>query len=139
VIVVDEYLAVRVVAGRWPDDLPDDDDIATTTSRWWRLLQRIHKPGEGQLSKALAELDAQDHDVIRRPHPEVLHILDPRPLLDDAAAINARYKSAGLLVAESLTAGLVHGRQLWFGPQRNVGVRLAEIAAELDIDIHVLD
>ncbi len=138
-IVVDEYLAVRVVAGRWPEGLPDDDDIATTASRWWRLLQRIHKPAGGQLSGILAQLDDHDHDVIRRPHPEVLHILDPRPLLDDAAAINARYNSAGLLVAETLAAGLVHGRQLWFGPQRNVGVRLADIAADLAITVHVLD
>lgn len=53
--------------------------------------------------------------------------------------INARYSSAGLLVAETLTAGLVYGRELWFGPHRNVGVRLAEIAADLDIAIHVLD
>ena len=60
-------------------------------------------------------------------------------MLDDAAVINARYSSAGLLVAETLTAGLVCGRELWFGPHRNVGIRLAEIAADLDIAIHVLD
>lgn len=138
-IVVDEYLAVRVVAGRWPDGLPDDDDVATTTSRWWRLLQRIHKPAGGQLSSILGGLDAHDRDVIRRPHPEVLQILDPRELLDAAAVINARYNSAGLLVAETLAAGLVHGRRLWFGSERNVGVRLAGIAAELAIEVHVLD
>ena len=99
-IVVDEYLAVRIVAGDWPEGLPDDDDIATTASRWWRLLQRIHQPGDGQLSAILGQLDEEDRDVIRRPHPEVLHVLDPRPLLDDAAVINASYRSAGLLVAE---------------------------------------
>jgi hypothetical protein len=139
VIVVDEYLAVRVVSGRWPDGLPDDDDIATTASRWWRLLQRVHQPGDGQLSAVLAQLDERDVDVLRRPHPEVLHILDPRPLLDDAAVINARYRSAGLLVAETLAASLVHGRRLWFGTPRNVGVRLAEIAADLDVHVHVLN
>jgi hypothetical protein len=138
VIVIDEYLAVRVIAGVWPDGLPDDD-VAITASRWWRLLQRIHDPGIGQLSSVLASLSADDLQVLRRPHPEVLDVLDPRPLLDDAAAINARYHSAGLLLAESLCAGLVHGRQLWFGWQRNVGVRLAEVAAELDIAVNVLD
>ena len=35
-IVVDEYRAVRVVAGDWPVGLPDDDDIALTASRYWR-------------------------------------------------------------------------------------------------------
>ena len=136
-IVVDEYLAVRVIAGDWPAGLPDDD-IATTTTRWWRLLQRVHDPASGQLSGILAQLTDADLDVVRRPHPEVLAVLDPRPFLDDAAAIAARYRSSGLLVAETLAAGLAHGRELWFGPQRNVGDRLAEIAAALDIAVHVL-
>jgi hypothetical protein len=139
VIVIDECLAVRVIAGVWPNGLRDDDDVVITASRWWRLLQRIHDPGTGQLSSVLAALSADDLQVPRRPHPEVLDVMDSRPRLDDAAAINARYHSAGLLVAEALSAGLVYGRQLWFGWQRNVGVRLAEVAAEIDIATSVLD
>jgi len=50
VIVVDEYLAVRVVGGRWPEGLPDDEDLVLPAARHWRLLQRIHAPGDGQLS-----------------------------------------------------------------------------------------
>lgn len=137
-IVVDEYLALRVIGGDWPAGLPDDDDIALITTRHWRLLQRIHNPGSGQLSAILGTLSPEDREVIRRPHPEVLSILDSRPLLDDAAAIAARYSSSGLLTAESLAAGLVHGRQLFFGPERNVGARLGEIAADLDIQVVVL-
>ena len=59
-IVVDEYLAVRVMGGWWPDGLPDDDDLALPASRHWRLLQRVHSPSGGQLSQilALAELAA---------------------------------------------------------------------------------
>lgn len=45
--------------------------------------------------------------------------------------------SAGLLVGETLAAGLVHGRRLWFGTARNVGTLLAEIADDLGISIHV--
>ena len=137
-IVVDEYLAVRVVGGDWPAGLPDDDDIVLTASRHWRLLQRVHNPASGQLSTVLAGLSDRDRDVIRHPHPEILSVLDPRPLLDDAAAISARYGTAGLLVAESLAAGLVHRRELWFGRDRNVGVRLREIAEDLGITIRVL-
>jgi hypothetical protein len=49
-IVIDEYLAVRVLRGdRWPDGLPDTEDLVLPTSRHWRLLQRIHAPGAGQL------------------------------------------------------------------------------------------
>lgn len=44
----------------------------------------------------------------------MLEILDPRPLLDEAARIAAAYGGTGLLVAESVTAALHHGKQLWF-------------------------
>jgi hypothetical protein len=56
VIVVDEYLAVRVVGGAWPESLPDDEDLGLPASRHWRLLQRVHAPGDGQLSAILAQL-----------------------------------------------------------------------------------
>jgi hypothetical protein len=134
-LVVDEYLAVRVLAGQWPHELPGDETLGVPTYRHYRLLQRIHQPGAGQLSTALIALDDSDKEVLRRPHPEVLQILDARPLLDDATSIGAAFSSAGLLVCETLAAALAHNRQLWFGNSRNVGTRLAEIAAELNIEI----
>lgn len=33
VIVIDEYLAVRVVGGAWPEGLPDDEDLGLPASR----------------------------------------------------------------------------------------------------------
>ncbi len=136
-ILIDEYLAMRVLGGSWPEDLPDDDDQALTASRHWRLLQRIHAPGTGQLSQRLAALSAEDLAVVRHPHPEILHVLDPRRLLDDAARLAAAY-GGGLLIAESLAAALVHGRSLYFGTDRNVGSLLATAADDLGITIHVL-
>lgn len=135
-LVIDEYLAVRVLGGNWPDELPDDD-LGLPASRHWRLLQRVHSPGDGQLSQLLAALPGSDLGVVRYPHPEVLQVLDPRPLLDEAASISARYGAGGLLVAETLAAGLVHGHELWFGTQRNVGRHLERIAQDLRIDVHV--
>ena len=135
-IVIDEYLAVRVLVGAPPAQLDPDETLALPAYRRYRLLQRVHAPGAGQLSQLLGDADQQ---AIRRPHPEVLQILDPRPLLDQAAAFGAAYRSAGLLVCETLAAGFVHGRQLWFGTQRNVGERLSEIAGELEITIHVAE
>lgn len=41
-IVVDEYIAVRVLRGRWPTGLPDDEDLALSASAHWRLLQAVH-------------------------------------------------------------------------------------------------
>ncbi len=136
-LVIDEYLAVRVLVG----DRPTARARRGRTARLarvspHRLLQRIHAPGTGQLSGLLA---ASDQQAIHRPHPEVLQILDPRPLLDEAAAIGARYRSAGLLVGETLAAGLTYGHQLWFGTPRNIGGRLAEIAADLHIAVRVAE
>ncbi|MBN4047481.1 hypothetical protein JYT71_00585 [Acidimicrobiaceae bacterium AH-315-P05] len=133
-LVIDEYLAVRVLVGELPDNVDPDETFGLCAYRHYRLLQRVHAPGTGQLSQLLSETDLA---AIRRPHPEVLQILDPRPLLDDAAAIGAAYNAAGLLVGETLAAGLAHGRQLWFGTARNVGKRLGEIADDIGIAIHI--
>lgn len=135
-IVVDEYLAIRSLLGDLPDEVPDEP-LALTASAHWRLLQRVHAPSGGQLSQALSKLSPGGRDVIRRPAPALLEVLDPRPLLDEAAQIAARYGNTGLLIAEMATAGLTHGRQLWFGNPRNIGVRLGEIADDLGIAIHV--
>ncbi len=135
-LVVDEYLALRVLVGGLPAEIDPDESFGLPAYRHYRLLQRVHAPGTGQLSSFLNDSDLA---AIRRPHPEVLQILDPRPLLDDAAAIGAAYKAAGLLNGETLAAGLAHGRQLWFGTGRNIGKRLTEIAADLHIDIHITE
>jgi hypothetical protein len=136
VIVVDEYLAVRSLLGDLPDEVPDEP-LALTASAHWRLLQRVHAPGGGQLSQALSALSPAGRDVIRRPAPSLLEVLDPRPLLDEAAQIAARYGNTGLLIAEMVTAGLNHGRQLWFGNPRNIGIRLRDIADDLGVAVNV--
>lgn len=137
--MIDEYLAVDVSLGDWPAGLPDDETLLLPASRHFRLLQRIHQPSGGQLTASLARLPDADRQALRNPHPEVLQILDPRPLLDEAAGIGGRYATGGLLVCETLAAGLLHGRQLWFGTARNIGQRLAEIAHDLDITIHTAE
>ena len=76
-----------------------------------------------------------DRDTIRCPHPEVLQVADPRPLLDEAAQIAARYDGTGWLSAETLAAGLTWGRALWFGTERNVGPLLAAAADDLGIAV----
>jgi hypothetical protein len=136
-LVIDEYLAVRVVGGDWPAELPDDE-LGLPMTRHWRLLQRVYAPTGGQLSQLLAALPGSDLDAIRFPHPEVVQVFDPRPLLNSAADIAARYSAGGLLVAETLAAGLAYGRQLWFGTERNVGQVLSGVAADLGIAVRVV-
>ena len=74
---------------------------------------------------------------MRFPHPEVLQVLDPRALLDEAARLAARFGNTGWLVAETLAAGRRYG-SLWFGEERNVGRLLERAAGELSIELHVL-
>lgn len=136
-IVIDEYLAVDVGRGEWPDGLPDDETLGLPVTAHYRLLQRLHDPGSGQLSAILGRLSRAGREAIRHPHPEVFQVLDPRPFLDEAASISARYRLGGLLVPEVLAAGLTFGRHLWFGNPANVGRRMAEVAADLRIAIHI--
>lgn len=132
-IVVDEYLATRVVGGDWPLQLPDDE-LALPASHHWRLLQALHGGQGGQLTRILAALSPAGRDGIRHPDPEVLTLLDTRPLLDEAARITARF-GGGWLIGETLAAGLTHGHQLFFGNAANVGATILVAGTELDIQI----
>jgi hypothetical protein len=135
-MVVDEYLAVRVLRARWPEGLPDDDELGLPASAHWRLLQALHGGRGGQLSQLFAGASSAVLDAIRWPHPEVLQVLDPRPLLDEAAILAARY-GGGLLIAETLAAGLAYGRHLYFGTPANIGPRLQRAAHDLGVTIHI--
>jgi hypothetical protein len=101
VIVIDEYLAVRLAAGGWPPALPDDE-VVLPTSRHWRLVQALHGSRQGQLSRLLDGFDPSARDGVRHPHPEVFGVLDPRPLSDEAAIIVAGYGGTGWLISETL-------------------------------------
>lgn len=136
-LVIDEYLAVAVILGDWPSGLRDDENLLLPAARHFRLLQRVHQPSGGQLTALLARLPEPDREAMRYPLPEVLQVLDPRPLLDEAAAIGARFGTGGLLMLETLAAGLTFGHELWFGSERNVGPTLARLADELNVAIHV--
>jgi hypothetical protein len=96
------------------------------------------RPRRGTAVQLFAALPDSDLDAVRFPHPEVLHVFDPRPLLNSAADIAAGYSAGGLLVAETLAAGVAYGRQLWFGTERNVGHVLSRVAADLGIAVRVV-
>jgi len=135
-IVVDEYLAVRALLGTVPDDLLDED-LALPTSRHWRLLQALHGGEGGHLSRLLARLSETGRLAVRFPHPEVFQVLDPRPLLDEAATLAARFSNTGWLTAETLAASRRNGRVLWVGEEQNVGRLLRTATDELGIQIEV--
>lgn len=135
-LVINEFLAIRVLRGDAPPDLPDDD-LLLPTSRHWRLLPALQGGRRGRLSRLLGPLPEAEREALRYPHPEVLQILDPRPLFDEAAALAARFNGTGWLIAETLAAGRRHGRVLWFGEADNVGGFLRMAADELGMEIHL--
>jgi hypothetical protein len=104
----------------------------------WRLLHALHARKGGQLSQDLSHLHERDLSVIRNPDPEVFQVLDPRPLLDNAAEIAARLGGTGFLIAGTIAAGLSFGRQLWFGMPSTVGQLLSRAANALGISIVVV-
>lgn len=134
-IIIDEYIAVRVVSGDWPAEMPVDE-LGLTTMGHWRLLQALHKPRGGQLTRILASLSDPARSALRWPHPEVMQVLDPRPLLDDAARLAARF-GGGLRNAEILAAGMANRAELWFGAPANVGPAIADGAVQLGLHVHV--
>lgn len=135
-IVVDEYLAVRRLRGQAPDELVDED-LVLPTSRHWRLLQALHGDRGGQLSRLLGQLSEPGRAAVRFAHPGVLQILDPRPLLDEAASLAARFNHTGWLTAETLAAGRRHGGVPWFGERANVGRLLGSAAEDLGIQVNI--
>lgn len=65
-LVIDEYLAVRVLVGARPPELSEDEPLALPAYRHYRLLQRIHAPGTGQLTNLLAtDSPARTSDTAR--------------------------------------------------------------------------
>ena len=134
--VIDEYLALLVVAGQ-PGTVPTDERFGIPYLRYTRLLRRIVSPGSGQLSQALEALRESDREVLRRPDPALLEVIDPRPLAELAAELIRDHPQArGWAEAETLAAGLTHGG-LWFASERSAGAVLV-VARELGIPVHIV-
>lgn len=55
-ILIDEYLAVDVLSGNWPDGPPLRRQLGLPSTHHYRLLQRVQQTGTGRLSRILAGL-----------------------------------------------------------------------------------
>lgn len=95
-IIVDEYLALLALADR-PAAALRGDPLALSYSRAYRLTRALLDPGPGRLAvrgrfnrlvDALSPADQHVlHDRLASPDPAVLSIIDPRPHIRAAAAI----------------------------------------------------
>lgn len=101
-----------------------------------RLLQALHHSRGGQLPRILSPLPEPDRAALRWPHPEVIQVLDLRPLLDHAARLAARY-GGGLRNAEILAAGVANHADLWFGTPANIGTTIADSAGQIGLAVRI--
>lgn len=113
-ILVDEYGALPALVGRPAVQLAGEA-LALTYSRAYRLTRALLDPGPGRLAtrgrftRLVEALNTGDqlmlHERLADPDPAVLTILDPRPLIRTAGAIQNTY-AVSLLQAETLTAAV---------------------------------
>lgn len=94
--------------------------------------QQVRLTSGGVVAGELVEIQAMPIE------PEVASPGGVQTLYPSSPAMARSRYGGGLLIAETLAAGLVHGRALWFGTPANVGRHLASAAVDLGIGVHVI-
>jgi hypothetical protein len=146
-IVVDEYLALLALADR-PVPALEDEPLALTYSRAYRLTRALLDPGPGRLavrgrfSRLIDALSPTDqrvlHDRLADPDPAVLSIIDPRPSIRTCGAIQNTY-AVSLLQAETLAASVINDWPVVFADADSASEPFKRAATELGLDLRILD
>lgn len=145
-ILVDESLVLLRLAGRPPEQIAAES-VALTYSRAYRLTRALLDPGPGRLavrgrfSRLVSALSAADqavlHDRLAEPDPAVLTIVDPRPTIRTAGAIQNTY-SVSLLQAETLAAAVSNDWPILFAEADSASGPFTQAATELGLELSVL-
>lgn len=146
-ILVDEYAALPALVGRRPPGL-DDGPLAVTYARAYRLTRALLDPGPGRLATrgrftrlvdALGRADQQAlHERLADPDPAILSIVDPRPLIRAAGALQNTY-AVSMLQAETLAAAVTHDWPIRFADPESASAPVRRAASELGLDLGVLE
>lgn len=145
-LLVDEYVALPSLAGRSPVAV-QGQAIAITYGRAYRLSRALLDPGPGRLqvrgrfTRLADALSPADQHALRErlaePDPEVLTIVDPRPLIRATGAIQNTY-ALSMLQAETLAAALTHDWAIRFADAASAPDAVRQAADELGLDLQVL-
>lgn len=145
-IVADEYLALLRLVEQAPQQV-GSETLALTYSRAYRLTRALLDPGPGRLavrgrfSRLVEALSATDqailHDRLADPDPAVLAIVDPRPTIRAAAAIQNTY-ALSLLQAETIAAAVIHDWRILFAEADSASGPFRQAATELGLDLQVI-
>ena len=146
-VLVDEFLALRALIGRPPSEI-EGEVPSLTYSRAYRLTRALLEPGpnrpriRGRFSRVADALPQADrlrlHLSLTAPDPDVLRIIDPRPLILTAGTIQNTYP-VSLLQAETLAAAMVEDRPLMFQEHDSAPEALRRAVSEIGLDLTVLD
>ena len=144
-ILVDEYLAIRIISGNPPEGL-GSAIAGLTYSRAYRLTRALSASGPGRLRvrgrftrlvDGLGELDQRVlHEWLGNPNPAVLEIIDPRAFIRTTAALQNTY-ALSLLQAETLAASADQEWPIRFGDPDSASVAVHRAARELGLDLAV--
>ncbi len=142
-ILVDEYFALPALVGHSPAELAGEV-LALTYSRAHRLTRALLDPGPGRLAtrgrftrlvEALSTADQLKlHESLADPDPAVLRIVDPRPLIRTAGAIQNTY-ALSLLQAETLAAAVTNDWPIRFAAHESAPEPVRRAAVELGLDL----
>ena len=145
-ILVDEYVALPALVGLPPAQLAGEA-LAMTYSRAYRLTRALLDPGPGRLAtrgrftrlvEALSAADLQLlHERLADPDPAMLTIVDPRPLIRAAGAIQNTY-ALSLLQAETLAAAVTYDWPIRFAEPDSASEPVRRAAVELGLDLDTL-
>ena len=142
-ILVDEYAALPALAGR-PHLSFAGEVLVLTYSRAYRHTRALLDPGPGRLqtrgrfTRLVEALSAEGHQALHErladPDPAVLRIVDPRPLIRTAGAIQNTY-AVSLLQAETLAAAVRNDWPIRFAAHESAPEPVRRAAVELGLDL----
>lgn len=145
-IVADEYLALLQLVDQAPRQV-GSETLALTYSRAYRLTRALLDPGPGRLAvrgrfnRLVDALSAADqavlHDRLAEPDPSVLVVVDPRPTIRTAAAIQNTY-ALSLLQAETIAAAVIHDWRIRFAEPDSASRSFRQAANELGLDLKIV-
>ena len=135
-IVVDEYVLLRVLSSADEVAGLPDDILGLTYLRHWRLVSTIALgDGTGRLSRLLAELHPSRRRFIEQPDARLVQIIDPRALMLSAARAHALTGGLSALMAETVAACLHHDSPFFVGDPQNAKGTLADKMRALGVDV----
>lgn len=118
-----------------------------TYGRTYRLIRALLDPGPGRLqargrfTRLVDGLSAEGrhtlHERLANPDPAHLTVVDPRPLIRAAGAIQNTY-AVSLLQAETLATALTHDWPIRFADQASATEPVRRAAVELGLDLALL-